>query len=249
MKMTPSILLNIVLVTILALSFFSIHTAANTSSYETTDAGPEYNPWRDLNDDGIINIYDVVMVTGIYGSTGTPINKTELLLELLDRVDSNEGRLNQVKTIRFFEPEETVMEVPAQAGYTEWKNVSRLFDWSPMNSSNNVILSLYYWFEYRTNITGQAPEHLFSVGLNLACGDTHEFIDRHIAFARFSTNYTQSGMFAGLAVNIEINCAYHKFWFQIRGYSYAGTGGQSFSVNIKNLNMFMSVADGLPANP
>jgi len=98
MKMTPSILLNIVLVTVLALSFFSIHTAANTSSYETTDAGPEYDPWRDLNDDGIINIYDVVMVTGIYGSTGTPINKTELLLDLLDRVETLETMITSLQT-------------------------------------------------------------------------------------------------------------------------------------------------------
>ena len=91
--MKNSILLNMVLVIVLALSFFSIHTVANTSSYETTDAGPEYDPWRDLNDDGIINIYDVVMVTGIYGSTGTPINKTELLLGLQSRVEALEARI------------------------------------------------------------------------------------------------------------------------------------------------------------
>jgi len=102
MKMTPSKLLNVVLVAILALSFFSIHTVANTSSYVTTDAGPEYDLWRDLNDDGIINIYDVVMVTGIYGSTGTPMNKTELLLELMERIEVlNATIIDQQNTINY----------------------------------------------------------------------------------------------------------------------------------------------------
>lgn len=81
MKITSSMLLNIMLLTILSASFFLVNTTANTSNYETASA--KYDPWRDLNDDGIINIYDVVMVTGIYGSTGTPINKTALLLTRL----------------------------------------------------------------------------------------------------------------------------------------------------------------------
>jgi hypothetical protein len=42
----------------------------------TIKASPiPYNPWADLNNDGVINILDVVGVTGIYGATGTPITK------------------------------------------------------------------------------------------------------------------------------------------------------------------------------
>ena len=63
MKMTPSILLNIVLVTVLATSMFFISTTASTA---------EYNPWSDIDGDGEITIYDVVKVTGIYGSSGDP---------------------------------------------------------------------------------------------------------------------------------------------------------------------------------
>jgi len=62
--------------------------------YDCTVEISLYNPWCDLNDDGIINIYDVVMVTGRYGSTGVPLNKTALLYnvnntftQLLDRID------------------------------------------------------------------------------------------------------------------------------------------------------------------
>jgi len=63
MKMTPSKLLNIVLVTVLATSLFFISTTASTA---------EYNPWSDIDGDGEITIYDVVKVTGIYGSSGDP---------------------------------------------------------------------------------------------------------------------------------------------------------------------------------
>lgn len=40
----------------------------------------EYDPWADMNDDGQIDIYDVAYVASEFGTTGTPINKTALLL-------------------------------------------------------------------------------------------------------------------------------------------------------------------------
>jgi len=61
--MKNSILLNMVLVTVLATSTFFISTTASTT---------EYNPWSDIDGDGEITIYDVVKVTGIYGSSGNP---------------------------------------------------------------------------------------------------------------------------------------------------------------------------------
>jgi S1-C subfamily serine protease len=39
-----------------------------------------YNPLLDMNDDGVINIIDVSKVAAAFGSSGTPINKTALLL-------------------------------------------------------------------------------------------------------------------------------------------------------------------------
>jgi len=103
MKIAPSMLLNIVLLTILTTSVFFMNTTANTTKYET--ASVEYNPWADLNDNGVINIYDVVMVTGIYGSTGVPINKTALLYEvnntfteLLSRIDGLETQIAELET-------------------------------------------------------------------------------------------------------------------------------------------------------
>jgi len=46
-----------------------------------------YDPWYDFDDDGDIDIYDIVDIAGRYGTTGTPINKTELLLEMQATID------------------------------------------------------------------------------------------------------------------------------------------------------------------
>jgi hypothetical protein len=47
-----------------------------------------YDPWIDTDDDGDIDLYDAVELLTRYGSKGTPINKTELLLELQARLDA-----------------------------------------------------------------------------------------------------------------------------------------------------------------
>jgi hypothetical protein len=43
-----------------------------------------YSPWADLNDDGEINIFDIVWLATRYGETGTPVNKTALLYDVSD---------------------------------------------------------------------------------------------------------------------------------------------------------------------
>ena len=48
----------------------------------------EYDPWYDFDDDGDIDIFDIVDIAARYGTTGAPINKTELLLELQARIDT-----------------------------------------------------------------------------------------------------------------------------------------------------------------
>jgi len=60
---------------------------------------PEYDPWTDLNDDGIIDIFDIVQVALAFGAEGTPINKTALLLELLNRINSLNNTIMQQQTI------------------------------------------------------------------------------------------------------------------------------------------------------
>jgi len=40
----------------------------------------EYDPWLDINDDGKIDIVDIGEIALAFGTSGTPINKTGLLL-------------------------------------------------------------------------------------------------------------------------------------------------------------------------
>jgi len=42
----------------------------------------EFNPWADLNDDGIVDIFDAIILSNAFETSGTPINKTALLNEL-----------------------------------------------------------------------------------------------------------------------------------------------------------------------
>lgn len=58
------------------------------SNIAISGSGNGYDPWVDLNDDGNIDYNDLYTFARAYGSSGTPINKTALLLELLSRIDS-----------------------------------------------------------------------------------------------------------------------------------------------------------------
>ena len=50
-----------------------------------------YDPWRDIDENGVINILDILGLAVMFGEEGTPINKTALLLELQSMV----GYLNE----------------------------------------------------------------------------------------------------------------------------------------------------------
>jgi hypothetical protein len=41
-----------------------------------------YNPFLDLNEDGTVDIFDAIVLANGFGTSGTPVNKTALLLEL-----------------------------------------------------------------------------------------------------------------------------------------------------------------------
>jgi len=42
----------------------------------------QYSPWCDFDDDGDIDIYDIVEIAGRYEASGTPVNKTAFLYNL-----------------------------------------------------------------------------------------------------------------------------------------------------------------------
>jgi S1-C subfamily serine protease len=57
----------------------------------------EYDPWLDLNDDGKIDILDISKIAMAFGKTGTPINKTDLLLELQSKLQALEAKVEALQ--------------------------------------------------------------------------------------------------------------------------------------------------------
>jgi len=83
-KIKPLYFLNVVLVIVLLTSLL-----ANASiNRNGTAATKEYDPFKDLNIDGKINILDLVILAGYFGTSGTPINTTALLLELQAKIEN-----------------------------------------------------------------------------------------------------------------------------------------------------------------
>lgn len=83
----------------MAVCFSGIVLALAFAPLTGSQTTPDYDPWMDLNDDGAINLYDAVMLLSRYGTKGTPINKTQLLLEILERIDSLNASLPELEAI------------------------------------------------------------------------------------------------------------------------------------------------------
>lgn len=66
-----------------------------------TRSNPEsgkYDAWVDLNDDGVIDIFDAIILANAFGTSGTPINKTDVLIDLQQKVDSLNNTLNELQS-------------------------------------------------------------------------------------------------------------------------------------------------------
>ncbi|MDH5460831.1 MAG: hypothetical protein OEX09_01195 [Candidatus Bathyarchaeota archaeon] len=174
-----------------------------------------------------------------------------LLMQLQDRVYTIKGE--EVKTIRFSIPAETILEIPVYDPLkeTEWTNTSEIFSWIPTNTSHNAVISACWWFDYKTNITipKGTPEHYINVGLNFTFNDTHA-LSNFLLWSdqvQFDTFYKQSGVIpsdyaSGGALLPKTNCTQYNFQFKIQGYAHT----QSFKAYVKNLNAIITVVDGLP---
>lgn len=115
-----------------------------------------YDPWYDFDDDGDIDIFDIVDIAARYGTTGTPINKTALLLELAARIDA----LNT-----------TIMELQAQ---TTCVVESGEFDGEVSadmveDSGANTVINFQNPF-----MTTEKPDMIISVVLKLAANGLTE---------------------------------------------------------------------------
>jgi hypothetical protein len=97
MKVKSLSFMGIILATVLLSSMFLVSITISEFPPEPQGA---YSVWGDLNDDGKIDILDIVWMAGHYGTTGTPINKTQLLLDLLLKIEQlNTTIIEQQNTI------------------------------------------------------------------------------------------------------------------------------------------------------
>jgi len=71
------------------------------SSKETSS----YDPWLDINDDGHINILDISSLAIIFGTSGSPVNKTALLLELQNKLETLEAAIKNLENNRTILPD------------------------------------------------------------------------------------------------------------------------------------------------
>ncbi len=92
MKVLASTMMHIFLPVILVTCPFFINS--------TTSQSNGYDPWIDVNDYGKIDMRDIGVLARAFGTTGAPINKTDLLLslnatvtELKAKLDAEVGRI------------------------------------------------------------------------------------------------------------------------------------------------------------
>lgn len=175
-----------------------------------------YDAWYDVNDDGRIDILDIVKLTARYGTTGTPINKTELILDLQERVNALEQAQNHVKTLRFYNSTLTT------STSTDWLDAGR-FTWTPANCTNNAIIDGACYCQYVGHFEFQVIiDGLVMVGTSWS-SDEYQWLPVY-----------EFVMYPNPPPN-QIN---YTISFQIRS-----LGG---SIGVKDVNVLLQVMDGLP---
>jgi len=107
--------------------FASLFFVNSTTSIANLQAG-EYDPWLDLNDDGEIDIFDVVMVATAYDTSGKAFNKTAALLEL----QANIVTINAIIVARI--PQSDIVSISAAAFVPTGPSVS-VDEWLNTGSS------------------------------------------------------------------------------------------------------------------
>jgi len=202
----------ITLISILAISFL-VGTTFNVTTVARYWPGEGHNPW-----DEVWNA-----ITDLRTKANS-LNAS--FIELQSRLDSIEEKQNQVRWIRFYEPDETMNNQQT------WKD-GAVFIWTPNNSTNNAILSIYCYFQYRT----ENPPGVFG---RIILNDEF-YWDATIGFYN-STSYTWSPTTApyGTVKRGYPNQANYTIKFIFVS---SATGN---NVYVKDINMLIEVMDGLP---
>jgi hypothetical protein len=110
----------------------------------------EYDPWIDTNDDGIINYQDLGNLATRFGMSGTPINKTDLLLELQARIDVLNSTLSNMMPHN--ETSSTTTAAISWYGALSWQNMSDMSVEITLTMNSTLLIM----FSAQARVTGAA---------------------------------------------------------------------------------------------
>jgi hypothetical protein len=141
---------------IVVLATFCLTTLLFTTiPSRSADLKREYDPWVDLNGDGRIDILDIAKVASLYGTNGTPMNRT--LPDLLDRYNSYvaayQNIRNQVNRRLWLDPNVTTYYVTPEDPNVIKKVYDTTGGWTNSSDFNEYwddVKAMYVWI--RNNI-------------------------------------------------------------------------------------------------
>jgi len=170
------------------------------------------------------------------GGDSNPWDKVwTAISDLQDRVNAVEEKTNQVKTIRFYDPSEySTSEQDYETVFT--------FEWTPTDSTNNVVLMMAVYAEVNCTVepSHEAALH-WQVNFtgNLPWRDVYTTGSGFTSYEDFEYTWTET-IFSQESHGIPPNQPNYTFDFQIlcrNGIAY-----------FRNINIIITVADGLPAS-
>jgi len=152
----------------------------------------------------------------------------QAIYDLQARVMSLEESANtrsEIKTIRFYEPDETMND---QQTYVD----GAVFVWTPDNSTNNAILSIHCYFQYHCE---------YFWGFRMVVNDEHTG-DFGYHSARIVYTWSKIVVYPMHYLDFSIfpnqNSYTLKFQF--------APSSNEFPAYVKDINIIITVADGLP---
>jgi len=159
--------------------FLAVTLYPRTTSSQSIASAGGYDPWIDYNDDGKIDYLDLYMLAKAYGTSGTPINKTALLLELQYKVDSLnaslldlEGRVDALEapgsvttdkiangSVTNIKLDDNAIPFDKITSMTQYDTNSVAFAWVDMPA---YMIAIPPYIRYmRVSVTVERPSHLW----------------------------------------------------------------------------------------
>ena len=151
-----------------------------------------YDPWMDLNDDGIIDATDLQLLAVVYSTLGTPINKTARLLELEARIDS----LNT--SLLSMEARTTTLESKTATLETEIAELQSRVD--DLEADVASLSASHVDLESRVSELEASANGVESTAIEI------------------SSQSTESSSWTGLGSSLEVNCSNGKLLIILSGH-------------------------------